>query len=213
MRLSRFIPFDLPSEARLVLEWAGIEARLRSRGRSRAASAALVLAPLAAAAAIALWLRRSSTGVASALDGAVFGSDTSLAAVALRDGSRIEVEPHARIAVVRGDPRDVRIELRGGAAIFEVVPTERRAFAVEVGGVEIGVIGSRFRVGLESESQGVRVAVERGAVEVRRRGHGEIVRRLAAGEQMTLRADATPAVEDRPIVGPSAADDRPVPTR
>jgi ferric-dicitrate binding protein FerR (iron transport regulator) len=200
MKLSKFVVFAAASESKLAEQWAAIHKRTRAPARRRLTGVVLGSIGFAAGAALVFVLQRPG-GASSALDGAVFGSKTGTATVDLRDGSHIEVEPRARLAVLRGDPRAVRVELRGGAALFEVPHVDGRSFVVTVAGVEMSVVGSRFRVSMDAESGRVRVAVERGAVEVRRRGVREALQRLGADEEATLVADTAARVtSDDPIV-------------
>jgi TolA-binding protein len=212
MKLARYIVVEPASEAKLAREWETIDARSQPPTTVRRwLSRGLVLAPmaLAAAALLVFALRRPAPSV---LPGAVFGSETGTALVDLSDGSHIEVDPQAKVAVLRGDPSDVHVELRNGAALFEVSHVERRSFVVSARGVDIRVIGTRFRVNLDGSDR-VHVAVERGVVEVRRHGHDETVQRLAAGEEGTLMADgavaapvpstAEPVAPEAPQVAPT----------
>jgi TolA-binding protein len=213
MKLARYIVVEPPSEAKLAREWETIDARSQPpKTVQRWLSRGLVLAPvaLAAAALLVFALRRPAPSV---LPGAVFGSETGTALVDLSDGSHIEVDPQAKVAVLRGDPSDVHVELRSGAALFEVSHVERRSFVVSARGVDIRVIGTRFRVNLDGAER-VHVSVERGVVEVRRHGHDETVQRLAAGEEGTVMSDGAvaaiaptprPAPEAAPVVGGTAA--------
>jgi len=190
MKLARFIVVEPPSEARLAREWEIIDSRSQPPSAAkRWVPRGLVLAPvaLAAAALLVFALKRPAPSV---LPGAVFGSETGTALVDLSDGSHIEVDPQAKLAVLSGDPSDVHVELQSGAALFEVSHAPRRSFVVSARGVDIRVIGTRFRVNLDGTER-VHVAVERGVVEVRRHGHDEAVQRLAAGEEGTLMADGS----------------------
>ncbi len=188
MKLARFIVVEPATEARLAREWETIDSLSQPPASWRRWSTrGLALAPLALAAAALLVFALKRPPV-SVLPGAVFGSDTGTALVDLSDGSHIEVDPQAKLAVLSGDPSDVHVELRSGAALFEVTHVERRSFVVSAGGVDIRVIGTRFRVNLDG-SEHVHVAVERGVVEVRRHGHDETLQRLGAGEEGTLMTD------------------------
>jgi TolA-binding protein len=185
MKLARYIVVEPPSEAKLAREWEIIDLRSQPpRPAQRWLARGLVLAPVAIAAAVLLVfaLRRPAPAV---LPGAVFGSDTGTAQVDLSDGSHIEVDPQAKVAVLRGDPSDVHVEVQRGAALFEVSHIARRSFVVSARGVQIRVVGTRFRVNLDGSDR-VRVSVERGVVEVRRSGHDETVQRLGAGEESTV---------------------------
>jgi ferric-dicitrate binding protein FerR (iron transport regulator) len=205
MKLSKFVVFAAASESKLAEQWAAIEKRVRAPAHRPLTGVVIGSIALAAAAALVFVVQRPG-GASSALDGAVFGHDTGLAVVELH-GSHVEVEPRARLAVLQGDPSAVRVELRSGTARFEVSHADGRSFVVTAAGVEIGVVGARFRASVDGESRRVRVAVERGEVEVRRRGVREAVRRIDAGEEGTFVADtAAPVISDAPIVRETPAE-------
>jgi transmembrane sensor len=201
MKLSKYITAPPATEADLAREWAAIDRRSQPFGYRRVRRAMTFAAPLALAAALVLvWF--SGRGNRSPLEGAVFGSDTGQAVVDLADGSHIEVEPRARLSVVRGDPRMVRLRLQSGSALFEVTHVDGRSFEVAAQGIDVRVIGTRFRVAM-TDSERVHVAVERGTVELVRHGTGAVLRRMVAGQEGTVDGDGQPlaeAVEPTPPV-------------
>jgi ferric-dicitrate binding protein FerR (iron transport regulator) len=204
MKLSKFVVFAAASESKLAEQWAAIEKRVRAPARRPLTGVVIGSIALAAAAALVFVMQRPG-GAFSALDGAVVGNDTSLAAVDLGDGSHVEIEPRARLAILQGDA--ARVELRGGTARFEVSHADGRSLVVTAAGVEIGVVRARFRVSVDGESRRVRIAVERGAVEVRRRDVREAVQRIGAGEEGTFVADtAAPIISNAPIVRETPAE-------
>ena len=145
MKLSRFIVVPPVTEARIAREWEAIERRAQPVRHRVAIMWAMISLPVALASfwIIFFTLRRPSPSV---LDGAVFGSDSGRVDVDLADGSHIEVEPMGRLAISAGSPQSVHVELRRGAASFEVTHVERQGFVVSVGAFDIGVIGTRFGV-------------------------------------------------------------------
>jgi len=197
MKLSRYIVAPPATEADLTREWEAIDRRSRPLAYPRMRAGIRLAAPLALAAVVLLAVLSRRTAK-SPLDGAVFGSDTGQAVVDLVDGSHIEVDPRARLAVVRGEPRVVRLELQSGSALFEVAHVEGRSFEVLARGVDVRVVGTRFRVAM-TESERVHIAVERGTVELVRHGSGEVLRRMVTGEDATVEADG------RALTGVAAA--------
>ena len=99
MKLSRYIAAPPASESELTREWEEIDRRSRPAAHPQLRRIGAITTPVALAAAVVLAVlaRRSAR---SPLEGAVFGSDTGQAVVELADGSHIEIEPRARLAVV-----------------------------------------------------------------------------------------------------------------
>ena len=158
-------------DARLDAGWSAIESRLTPRrpqkpvGRRRWAAGGFVTA---AAAAAVLWLWLSDTPWV----GTTLATADETAAVQLPEGSQVIAEQATELRRVRESDHEVRLELRAGAAFFDVVRRPERLFAVEAGAVEVRVVGTAFRVARIGER--VEVEVQRGAVDVRR--GGELVR-------------------------------------
>lgn len=122
----------------------------------------------------------------------------SAEAVALSDGSRIELAPNSELQVLTNDSELFSTVLRHGRGVFEVNPEGKRRWLVEAIGVRVEVTGTRFIV--ERGDDRTLVKVERGTVIVR----GERVpfgaQKLGAGELLL--------VGDQPLVagiGTSAA--------
>jgi transmembrane sensor len=144
------------------------------------------------------------------------GSEAPLAAVhtlertQFADGSIAElVRTPGSLAVVSAGERSVELRLDAGEARFDVTPNPERRFVVHAGEVVVRVVGTSFTV--QREGSRVRVAVERGVVEV---DWAETVTRLHAGEsrwfpreleqgELVLDAPPVPA-ELAPAVAPSA---------
>ncbi len=100
-------------------------------------------------------------------------------ALALEDGSRIELGADSAVAVdLSGSARVVR--LLAGEAFFDVRPDPARPFVVDAGGVDVTVLGTRFNVRLTSTDAGVELA--EGAVSLDYPGHGQAHARLVPGE-------------------------------
>jgi transmembrane sensor len=102
---------------------------------------------------------------------------------ALPDGSAIELEAGAAVAVESETADRVQLALSRGVARFDVVRRPTRQFVVTIDDVRVEVIGTRFEVA-RREGGAVRVSVERGVVDVNADG---FVKRLLAGESWERR--------------------------
>lgn len=183
---------------RIERQWTQLSGRLRKRpligpwGAAAVASTALALA-------VALLLPppapRSST-----MEGAELESGAAESAVALSDGSHIDLAPETRLSVETSRGPDVRLQLRKGRARFEVAPRKRGRFVVAVGDVEVRVVGTRFRVSKHQAE--VEVEVEHGVVEVSQKGR--LLQRLGAGERLS--APIEPGPELSPLLAPAPAE-------
>jgi len=112
--------------------------------------------------------------------------------IALDDGSVITLEDGARLEVLENTGDHVRFWLHEGVAHFDVVPGGPRRWAIETGLVTVEVLGTAFSVARTVES--VTVAVARGSVLVRGPTAPDGMRRLGAGESLTLPAGEQPTV-------------------
>lgn len=91
----------------------------------------------------------------------------------LRDGSEVTaLDAHTRIEIAVEAPDRVEVNLRGGPAVFDVVPGQARSFVVKSGRVQLTVLGTRFRV--SPENGGVHLTVERGRVQVDWQGGSDV---------------------------------------
>lgn len=186
-------PRPLP-KAKVLEQWAGIDARLDAADRSRRRRPALVAGgafTLAVAAAALFWVSRPEAPLA----GATFVTTEHPQRVALADGSSIVVAPESRVRPCDGSSACFVVE-QGGAE-FEVTPRGDGApFVVRAGDVSVTVVGTRFTV-TERERDGrseTTVEVAHGVVEVRV-GDGT-ARRLEAGERFVMAfGDPGPAPE------------------
>ncbi len=145
-----------------------------------------VTAFLVVASAAAFLLFQSPTG-SPVVGQVVEASDLAPQELELPDGSKIELEAGARLRIAKFSPENAQVVLSQGAARFDVQHRATRSFVVQAGGVEVAVVGTRFRVsvGKLGYAQGrVDVAVELGSVEVRRPDGSSPVL-LAAGERWT----------------------------
>lgn len=111
----------------------------------------------------------------------------------LQDGSEVLAEAETTLRKISEASDETRIALERGAATFEVTRNPERTFVVEADGVEVRVVGTRFRV---SRTTQIEVHVERGAVDV---VHSGDVTRLRPGDHWTPPEEEVAVVELPPI--------------
>lgn len=206
--LSAYLQPPLPA-ARLERNRLAVQRRLDKP--ARAARAWLWAGAACAAAAVVLvWgPLRDVTGAGETtmvrdwqpVAGAVLESERDGLAAALRDGTRLELEPRTELAAASpsaatpgAGARDlaaphVELELRRGRASFDVTHAPERQFRVRAGSVSVVVLGTRFSVGRTDGT--VNVAVERGKVAV---DDGHAVTYLTPGERWQGADRETPAL-------------------
>ena len=172
-----------------------LDQRRSSRTRRRILTPVFALASAAAVAVV--WFARPPhpTEIGS---GGAFESAANEVSLALPDGVQANLGPHSQVSVNQVTGTEIRVGLGHGRARFDVEQRRQRRFVVDVDGIEVRVIGTRFEVARIAAAGGdarVEVAVERGIVEVRnRRGDGE-PHRLHAGDRFSALISPAP---DRP---------------
>jgi transmembrane sensor len=156
----------------------GLDERRAARARRRMFFIPTLSLATAAAIGAVWYVRREPTQGQdmAAIAGRAFESTANQVALALPDGVHVDMGPHSRVAVEEVTAEQIRVGLGHGHALFDVEPHRHRRFIVDVGDVEVRVVGTRFRVerlaGAEGEgAQGdggdgarVEVSVERGIV-------------------------------------------------
>jgi TolA-binding protein len=93
-----------------------------------------------------------------------FASADAARTAILSDGSTIELAAQSSLRLESEAPEQTRVQLRAGAATFEVARRPTRQFFVEAGDVRIRVVGTRFTV--RHDALRTQVRVDRGIVEV-----------------------------------------------
>jgi len=207
--LGRFVeaPID---DLKLRRQWRSISRQLGASGRAsgfqakRAGSQGLARwvfagAGLAAVAAALFVLVPSGEPAAPVQRAqAVLETKNDSTQVALADGSSIDLQPQSRLEMKRETKNSVELVLQRGKARFDVAHVEGRRFAVVAANVRVHVVGTKFDVGVDDQE--VRVAVQRGAVDVVVDGAATPVR-LTAGQSWSLDREppaAPPVTEEAP---------------
>lgn len=114
------------------------------------------------------------------------GRDGEARAIELADGSRIEVAPGARVEGLASTASEFVVLVRQGRARFSVTRGGGRRWLIETRVARVEVVGTVLSV--EVGEQAVHVQVERGAVLVRASQLTDGVRRLDAGQSVSLEA-------------------------
>jgi transmembrane sensor len=181
-------------EGALARIWQGIDARYpRPRRRSTGLVFASALALSGAAAAVFLLSSRDA-GPLKLSDGrplASIAAPPEGTLVSMSDGSSIQLGSGTQFVAV----------LENGTAGFEVRPGGPRRWRIECGLATVEVVGTHFSC--ERTPGTLRVAVQRGVVLVSGERVPNRVRRLAAGEAITV--EEAP----RPAVAPAAVEPSP----
>jgi hypothetical protein len=174
--------------------------------RLRPAALGALAASVALVALVAGWWP-GSAGPVLTVDGAEAPAQLEAVAgapvaVPLSDGSRLTLQPGARLEVLENSGREFTTALRRGRTRFDVRPGGPRRWKVECGPVAVEVVGTQFTV--ERGTGTVTVEVEHGVVLVRGEGVPDHVRRLTAGERLVLPVHpARPAEEAEAPVAPT----------
>jgi transmembrane sensor len=201
---------DAGDDVALQRIWRAIDARFPRRHRPRSPVLAVAAAALIGAAAVALYLGHSA-GPLRLADGAALSAIEAPAAgatVALSDGSVIRLSGGARLAPLESSGTAFAAVLKGGSAGFDVRPGGPRRWRIECGLATVEVVGTRFNC--DRGPGRLRVSVQRGAVLVSGERVADRVRRLGAGESLTIEereptppapaiATAAPAADEGPV--------------
>lgn len=179
------------SKERTQAAWRKVRARLGERSRPQLGRVLAVAAVIAAL--VVGWSLRPH---APAHAGQSISTQGTALELSLDDGSRLELGPGSSLQVESESERLVALKLLEGGVVFDVVKRPGREFRVQVEDVSVVVVGTRFKVA-RGENAMVSVSVERGAVDVVRRGDRK---RLRVGESWSLQPSAGAVVE--PIVEP-----------
>lgn len=180
-------------EAQISRVWGHIDAR-RGRRRSKAPRYLGGGLALAAAAALLLFMmpRDEEPSALLSADGHVVttlsvpASAEEPESLALGDGSTIMLEPGAELVPGDNGPDRFHLVLARGRARFSVQPEGPRRWTIETGLATVEVVGTVFSID-RSENQVV-VHVERGVVLVRGERVPDGLRRLRAGDSLTVEA-------------------------
>jgi transmembrane sensor len=105
------------------------------------------------------------------------------------DGSRILLDPTARVAPLENTARSMALLLKTGRAVFDVHPGGPRRWSIEAGLATIEVIGTRFAISRTADA--LTVEVEHGTVLVRGERVVDRVQRLASSRKQARRRGAS----------------------
>ncbi len=179
--LSRWVTPDVPQH-RLDRMWVDISAAEQHRRASRWLVVSAVASTVLALGVVGVLVTR-----------ATFDSKSEPPRVTqFTDGSTAELGPKSSLTLALQDERHVQVRLNAGTATFEVTKRPSRQFLVEAGDVRVRVVGTRFTVQNETETDEVSVAVLRGIVEVTR--HEQTVRLVAGQVWHSTGVGNTPAL-------------------
>jgi hypothetical protein len=199
-------------DARLDRQWAGV-AELSKRRSVSWQPVALALAALTTCLVVGFLLFERAQVRVDALEGAsIDTSGASTQRLTLADGSQVDVAAASHITLANARPDRVHIVLTRGSMALDVTHKPERSFIVSVGGFDVIVRGTRFRVVLgEGAANSLTVAVDEGRVEARRRDSTEPGRFIGAGESWTTASSVTPpaasvAIASEPVTGTSAPE-------
>jgi tetratricopeptide (TPR) repeat protein len=183
---SKYVKVDV-SPARIARVWAGVSNQLEATPRTgrRWLYRGLALAGLAGAAAAVGVHVVNEQHARSAWPRAALETAGDAMAVALDDGSRLELAAQTKVRVSGTEPLSLALELDHGRVDCDIAPRPGRHFSVSAAGVEVRVKGTRFGVELAPGRDRVLVDVSRGLVEVSWKNGAER-RDLAAGERWSI---------------------------
>ncbi len=210
---SKYVKVDV-SPARIARVWAGVSERLEvaPRGRRRWLYRSMAVAALAGIAGVVTARVVGEHHARSAWSAAALETASDAMAVALDDGSRLELAAQTKVRVTGNEPLSMALELDRGRVDCDITPRPGRHFSVSAAGVEVRVKGTRFGVELAPGRDRVDVDVTRGLVEVSW-ANGAERRDLAAGERwsidLTRPAATNEAQEPVASAEPPAAPDAP----
>jgi len=208
---SKYVKVDV-SPARVARVWASVSERLdmAPRGRRRWLYRSMAVAALAGIAGVVTVRVVGDRHAHSAWSAAALETASDAMAVALDDGSRLELAAQTKVRVTGNEPLSMALELDRGRVDCDITPRPGRHFSVSAAGVEVRVKGTRFGVELAPGRDRVDVDVTRGLVEVSW-ANGAEHRDLAAGERWSidLKRPAATNEEHEPAASaePSAAPD------
>ena len=150
--------------------------------------------------------------------GALLRTDSSPMQMALEEGSQLSLAKDSAVELLELSPARVEMELGHGRVACDVARNPARRFSVFAGEIEVRVVGTKFSVGrrVDDHHSKVEVHVDRGVVEVRRRGQERVLRTLLAGqswsseERFEIPEEERPASEESPSSDPSPQEATPV---
>ncbi|HTQ04990.1 MAG TPA: FecR domain-containing protein [Polyangiaceae bacterium] len=201
---SKYVKVDV-SPARVARVWEGVSSRLdvAPSGRRRWLYRSMAVAALAGIAGVVTVRVIGDRHAHSAWSPAALETASDAMAVALDDGSRLELAAQTKVRVTGNEPLSMALELDRGRVDCDITPRPGRHFSVSAAGVEVRVKGTRFGVELAPSRDRVNVDVTRGLVEVSW-ANGTEHRDLAAGERWSIDLRRPAAANDEHDAAASA---------
>ncbi len=181
-KLSSYVEPELTG-ARLDAQWSRIGERLPVSNRKPRWQFAAAAGFAFAATAAVLWLQYGPARH-SAWESSVVRSDEAPVELTLAEGSRVELSPRSQVEFLHSAEGSVQLRLSEGSARFSVSERAARRFSVRSGPIEVVATDTQFRIvrSLAAEGEHVRVEVQAGSADVRRRDGEATAITLVQGE-------------------------------
>lgn len=178
--------------------------RLRSARMRLARTMGAALAGVAVVLVLAASLWRPADPPSRIVATTPHSPESSGSSLALADGSEVALSAGAEVEIREQSEQRVVVDQGAGEARYDVRPNRARSFVVQLGRVEVVVVGTRFRLAWAGEW--VRVHVEQGRVRV---NDGERQVELAAGEELRVLAvrEGEPEARTHEPEAPADADE------
>jgi hypothetical protein len=187
--------------ARIARQWGAIEGRLDRGARPRWTWGAAFLGAAVAIGALGFGLSRLHSAPHE-----VAVQPTVPSVLILADGSRVTLDPDAKVDLITNERAHVVASVQRGKARFDVAADPGRVFSVLAGEVEMSVAGAQFQLDFDPASSAVTVAVASGSVEIRSPAKPGEVHRVNVGETWsTARAAVDPVAPPAPPSEATAA--------
>jgi transmembrane sensor len=188
-------------EVRVQRMWRGLQQRAAVKATPRRW---IVAGALVACALLLFVLRTPDAGPLAVRGASTLTFDR--ARTVLSDGSQIEIAADTRLVLLENNGQSFALRLERGRARFEVTPGGPRRWRMECGLASVTVVGTALTI--ERGASSLRVEVAHGVVEVRGERVPDGLRRLTAGQSLSIDSPAAPG-NAQPSSARAAADSQP----